>query len=374
VVGHITGAQNLQILFFGLTISSSWSNGHATPYRALLRALHDLNIKVVFYERDVPYYARHRDFDSCDYCELILYKDWEPIRESALRRARDSDVVVTASYLPEGIRITEELLEVAGPLHVFYDLDTPITLNRMRENGVDYLRPDLIPEFDLYLSFTGGSILYTLEQNFGARCALPLYGCVDPDSYVRVASQERFACDLSFMGTYAPDRADCIRELFLAAAGRLPQQSFLLAGSMYPTEWEWPAGLRRLEHVSAANHPALYSSSRATLNLTRGVMARSGYCPSGRFFEASACGTPLLTDEWEGLDSFFHVEQELLVVRSSDDVVEALKSPDRDLARMAARARERTLDEHSGRHRAKQLLAACEQAGHAKRVIAETCS
>jgi spore maturation protein CgeB len=364
----------LQILFFGLTISSSWGNGHATPYRALLRALHELNIKAVFYEQDVPYYARHRDFKSCEYCELILYRDWETVRGSALRRAQEADVVVTASYLSEGARISEELLEVEGPLHVFYDLDTPITLSRMQNGGVDYLRPELIPQFDLYLSFTGGNILRTLEQSFGAQRGLPLYGCVDPELYVRVPRQQRFACDLSFMGTYAPDRGDCIRELFVAPAERLPGQNFLLAGSMYPTDWRWPAGVRRVEHVAPSDHPALYSSSRATLNVTRHEMARSGYCPSGRFFEASACGTPLLTDEWEGLESFFDLKQELLVVRSSDEVVQALQLPEAELARIAARARERTLDEHTGQQRAKQFLAACEESRRATTAIAETFS
>ena len=266
------------------------------------------------------------------------------------------------------------MVGLAGPLHVFYDLDTPITLNRLPSEGVDYLRADLIPQFDLYLSFTGGGILRTLERDFGARLALPLYGCVDPDFYVRTACQQRFACDLSFMGTHAPDRADCLRELFLAAAERSPSQNFLLAGSMYPAEWTWPANLKRIEHVAPSDHPALYSSSRATLNLTRNEMAQSGYCPSGRFFEASACGTPLLTDDWQGLESFFNIDEEVLVVRSADDVVQALQLPDADLARRAARARERTLEEHTGRQRAKQLLAACEEARQSKTATAETFS
>ena len=364
----------MQILFFGLTISSSWGNGHATPYRALIRALHELNIEAVFYEQDVPYYAAHRDFDSCNYCELILYTDWGTIRESALRRARASEIVVTASYVPGGAHISEELLELDSPLHVFYDMDTPITLNRLQNGGVDYLRAELVPRFDLYLSFTGGDILRTLEQSFGAQRAVPLYGCVDPDLYVRVPRQQRYACDLSFMGTYAPDRADCVHGLFLNAAERLSRQIFLLAGSMYPTEWTFPTNVKRVEHAAPSEHAALYSSSRATLNLTRTQMALSGYCPSGRFFEASACGTPLLTDEWEGLKSFFDLEQELLVVRSTDDVVRALQSPDADLARRAARARERTLDEHTGRQRAKQLLAACEDARRGKTATAEAFS
>lgn len=370
----VPGVRNLQIVFFGLSITSSWGNGHATPYRALLRALDELGVNTVFYERDVPYYAKHRDFDRCDFCELVLYKDWDTIRPGALRRAQASDIVITASYLPEGSRISEQVLELDGPLHVFYDLDTPITLSRMEREGVDYLRADLIPQFDLYLSFTGGSILRTLEVDLGARLALPLYGCVDPDLYSRVAPHPKFACDLSFMGTFALDRAACIRELFLGAAERLPDQRFLLAGSMYPTDWKWSAGVRHLEHVASSEHPALYSSSRATLNLTRDEMARAGYCPSGRFFEASACGTPLLTDEWEGLDSFFNPQEEVLVVRSTDDVVQALKLPDTDLARIAARARERTLDQHSGRQRARELLAACEDARQAKTATAETFS
>ena len=360
----------MQILFFGLTISSSWGNGHATPYRALLRALHQQGVNVVFYERDVPYYAKHRDFDSCEYCELILYSDWDAVRQSAVTRAKAADAVVTASYLPEGARISQELLELERPLHVFYDLDTPITLNRLPSGDVDYLRAEQIPQFDLYLSFTGGEILRTLQDEFGAGVARALYGCVDPDVYVRVPRQARFQCDLSFMGTYAPDREAAIRELFLAPAGRLHGQEFLLAGSMYPDRWAWPGGMKRLEHVAPSEHPALYSSSRATLNLTRREMAHSGYCPSGRFFEASACGTPLLTDNWPGLGPTSSIPRmELIIVNDADDVVEALQLPQGELAQKAARARERTLDEHTGHQRAKQMLTACEQARRA-----ETCN
>ncbi len=204
--------------------------------------------------------------------------------------------------------------------------------------------------------------------------ARALYGCVDPEVYVRAPSQQKFQCDLSFMGTYAPDRAHAIGQLFMAPAEKMPGQEFLLAGSMYPNDWTWPAGMKRIEHVAPAEHPALYSSSRATLNLTRREMAQSGYCPSGRFFEAAACGTPLLTDEWQGLDYFFDPAQELIVVRTADDVVQALQLPGEELTRKAARARQRTLDEHTGHQRAKQLLAACEQARQSKPAIAETFS
>jgi spore maturation protein CgeB len=364
----------LQILFFGLTLSSSWGNGHATPYRALLRALHQQGIRAVFYERDVPYYAKQRDFTACDYCDLVLYDEWTNVRQKALRQAKHSDVVITASYLPEGARISAELLGVEGPVHVFYDLDTPITLHRMQLEGVEYLRADLIPAFDLYLSFTGGRILATLAEDFGACLVRPLYGCVDPDVYGRRGVGPRFACDLSFMGTYAPDRAHIVRELFVGPAEMMPAQSFLLAGSMYPHEGNWPVNVKRIDHVAPADHPALYSSSRATLNLTRGEMARWGYCPSGRFFEAAACGTPLLTDEWEGLDRFFDPVEELVVVRTRQDVVEAVEKPDEELVRRAVRARERTLDQHTGQQRAKELLTYCDEARHCRPSMMETFS
>lgn len=352
----------MQIAFFGLTISSSWGNGHATPYRALLRALHSQGVRVIFYERDVPYYAKHRDFVDCEYCELVLYRDWQSVRLQALRRARECDAVVSASYLSEGAHISEDLLGVAGPLHVFYDLDTPITLNALAHGEVEYLKRGLIPQFDLYLSFTGGKILRRLEQEFGAERARPLYGCVDPDVYVRTEPHPRYACSLSFMGTYAPDREQKIRDLFVAPAQRLPEDSFLLAGSIYPRHWGWPENVRRVEHLSPAEHPAFYSSSRATLNITRAAMAASGYCPSGRFFEAAACGAPLLTDEWAGLEKFFDPAEELFVARTTEDVIQCLRMPDEELRRRAARARQRTLDEHTGWQRAKQFLQLCEEA------------
>jgi spore maturation protein CgeB len=364
----------LQFVFFGLTISSSWGNGHATPYRALIRALHKQGIRVVFYERDAPYYAKHRDFDRCDYCELVLYPDWPSVRQQALSRASASDVVVTASYVPEGARISRDLLELERPLHVFYDLDTPITLNRLQAENLDYLRADLVPGFDLYLSFTGGKILDSLEHRFGARMAKPLHGCVDPDSYFRVPSQDAFRCELSYMGTYAPDRAHKVLNLLLAPARQLPDKRFLLAGPMYPLDWNCPQNVHRIEHVGPGEHPALYSSSRATLNLTRKEMAESGHCPSGRFFEAAACETPLLTDEWQGLGEFFDVDEELFLVHELNDVVDMLALPDVELKRRAARARERTLEEHTGEVRARQLMAYCDEARHRKHSPVEMAS
>jgi spore maturation protein CgeB len=346
----------MKITVFGLTLSSSWGNGHATPYRAIIRALARLGHQVHFFEKDVPYYSSRRDFDSCDYCELTLYSDWANVRSRALSAAADSDVVITASFLPEGRLINDEILDLDRPLRVFYDLDTPVTLNGLGHGTVEYLDAGQIPEFDLVLSFTGGKALAALEHEYRARMVRPLYGCVDPDDYSRVAPTEKFRCDLSYMGTYSSDRQAKVDELLLEPSRRHPEKLFLLAGSLYPWNWEWPENVRRMEHVAPADHSSFYSSSRLTLNITRGEMAANGWCPSGRFFEAAACGTPLITDRWEGLDSFFDPQSQLRVVTSAEDVEAALSSPDDELQAMAARARQRTLDEHTGDVRARQLL------------------
>jgi spore maturation protein CgeB len=352
----------LNITLFGLTLSSSWGNGHATPYRAILRALHQRGVRLTFYEKDVSYYAAHRDFTSCDYCHLKLYSSWDDIRAEALRDIKQSDIVITASYCPEGARISNEALEVDGPLHVFYDLDTPITLNRLAAGPLDYLQREQIPQFDLYLSFTGGPILRQLEQRHGAQLARPLHGCVDPDEYRRTSPSEDLRSALSYLGTYAEDRQQKLDNLFLEPARRSADMDFVLAGSLYPWQWVWPANVKRFEHIAPSRHPALYSSSRATLNITRKEMAEAGHCPSGRFFEAAACGTPIVTDCWEGLDAFFDTERELCVVHTADDVLSCLSMSDSELRSIGQRARNRTLEEHTGERRAAELLSYCEQA------------
>ncbi len=312
--------------------------------------------EVTFYEKDVPYYAKHRDFGQADFCRLELYSDWEGIRPQALKDVRESDVVVNASYCPEGARISDEVLEVGGPLHVYYDLDTPVTLENLKKGSVEYLRAEQIPEFDLVLSFTGGPILEELEERWGARQARPLYGCVDPNVYFRVPEREEFCCVLSYMGTYARDREHKLEQFFLQPARKKSSELFVLAGSMYPKDWAWSPNIRRFEHVFPGDHPALYSSSRFTLNITRDGMASGGFCPSGRFFEAAACGTPIISDWFEGLDHFFTPEEEIFVVRDCWDVVHALTFPEDALRRVARRAKERTLEAHSGERRARQLI------------------
>jgi spore maturation protein CgeB len=323
--------------------------------------------QVTFFEKDVPYYAKRRDFTSCDYCDLVIYPDWESVRSRALLAASESDAVITASYLPQGAQISDEVLEISRPLHVFYDLDTPITLGRLKDGDTDYLRRDQIPAFDLYLSFTGGRALNELRDDWGAREVNALYGCVDPEMHFRIEIPRPYHCKLSYMGTHAADRQKKLEQLFIEPARALPGEVFVLAGSLYPKNGEagfhCPPNVRRYEHVGPQDHSALYSSSGATLNITRAEMAAYGYCPSGRLFEAAACGTPILTDEWEGLNEFFGAD-EIFIVRDTESVLHALTSGNSDLQSRAERARERTLDQHTGDHRASELVGAIERAGN----------
>jgi len=364
----------LKITIFGLTISSSWGNGHATPYRAIVRALARRGHQVTFFEKDVEYYYWRRDFAQLDYCKLVLYSSWEDLRRKALAETSESCAVIVGSYCPDGARIADEVLALDGPLHIFYDLDTPITLANMQHGDLDYLRRDQVGAFDLYLSFTGGDILRELEGRWGARMARALYGCVDPEVHARVAMLEKYRCDLSYMGTYATDRQHKVEELFVRPARLMQTASFVLAGSLYPRGWVWPSNVKRFDHVAPGAHPALYSSSRATLNVTRDGMARGGYCPSGRFFEAAACGTTIITDWFEGLDTFFHPEEELIVVSHAEQVKAALEMTDAELHRVALRAKERTLTEHTGDARAEELSRYMEEARRGESVASAEAS
>lgn len=356
-------SDRLKFTIFGLTLSSSWGNGHATPYRAILRALGAAGHQVTFYEKDVPYYAAHRDMPTPGFCDLRLYREWNDVRVEALQTAGAADVVVNASYCPEGARIVGEVLALQRPLKVFYDLDTPVTLARFRDGEqVEYVRAEQLREFDLVLSWTGGRALDELRDSWQVNIARPLFGCVDADTYFRQPRRPEFECALSYMGTYAGDRQGKLDRLFLEPSRRRRDLQFLLAGSLYPWDWQWGENVKKIEHVAPVDHPALYSSSRCTLNITRADMAESGYCPSGRFFEAAACATPIVSDWFEGLDHFFTPGEELFIAHSAEDTLHALNEPPEMLARMAARARQRTLDEHTGAHRAEQLLRFCEEA------------
>lgn len=350
-----------QVVIFGLTITSSWGNGHATTYRSLVAGLHQRGWRVVFYEREAAWYAAHRDLRTCAYADIRLYPAWAAARTSALAEAAASEAVVIGSYCADGARIADELLACrrpAGPVLAFYDIDTPVTLEYLRGAGCDYLRADQIPAFDLYLSFTAGPMLRHLERHWGARRARVLHCCCDPAACPPpAAGGARWHWDLGYMGTYAPDRQAALEELLLAPARRLPRMRFAVAGAMYPAQC-WPPNVCRLEHIAPGGHAAFYRSCRLCLNLTRQAMVQWGYSPSIRLFEAAACGTPILSDRWPGAEAFFRPGEEMLIAESTDQAVGILThSTPAALARIAAGAQRRLLAEHTGAHRAAQLEA-----------------
>ena len=351
----------MKIVIFGLTVSSSWGNGHATLWRGLIRALARRGCRVSFFERDVPYYARHRDLHALSGGELVLYPDWEQVRSRAAEAARESDVSIVTSYCPDGPEAAE--LAAAARLSVFYDMDTPVTLARLAAGeSVPYLPPEGLAGFDLVLSYTGGAALDRLERELGARRTAPLYGHVDPEVHRPAQPEPRFEAALSYLGTFSADRHQVVCDLFAEPARRRPDLRFVLGGTGYGADFPWSDNIFLTEHVPPAEHPAFFSSSALTLNATRGDMAALGYCPSGRLFEAAACGAPVLTDVWEGLELFFEPGEEILPAATVQDALAALELAPSELNRIAARARERTLDEHTSDHRAAELLRLIERA------------
>jgi spore maturation protein CgeB len=357
----------MRLTIFGLTVSSSWGNGHATLWRALIHALARQGHTVTFFERDVPYYAAHRDATELPGGELVLYPRWEDALPRARRALAECDVAIVTSYCPDARAASRLVLDAAGraggPLAVFYDLDTPVTLARLDAGeAVDYVPEGGLAGFDLALSYTGGRALELLRTQLGARRVAPLYGSVDPRTHAPAAARPDRRCDLSYIGTYAADRQAALAALFLEPAARAPGRRFVLAGSQYPADFPWRDNVWYLAHLPAADHPAFYASSRLTLNITRGAMAALGWCPSGRLFEAAACGVAVLTDWWEGFDAFYAPGDEMLVARTTDDALAALALGDAELAAVARRARERTLAEHTADRRAAELVAAVEGA------------
>jgi spore maturation protein CgeB len=352
----------MKLAIFGLSVSSAWGNGHATLWRGLIAALTRRGHRIAFFERDTPYYASNRDLTELPGGELILYEDWPDVLPSARRHVADADAAIITSFCPDAIAASQLLLDSTA-LRVFYDLDTPVTLARMAAGQpVDYISPSALRDFDLVLSYTGGLALDELRRVLGARRVAPLYGSVAPETHKPAAPDARYRGLLGHLGTYSADRDAPLRALFVEPARRLPNRKFVLAGSMYDGNFPWQPNIFLVSHVIPADHPAFYCSTKLTLNVTRGAMAKMGYCPSGRLFEAAACGAPVLSDYWEGLERFFEPGREILIARDTDEAMDALGRSPEDLARVARAARERTLAEHTAAVRAVELETALESA------------
>ncbi len=353
----------MKFVIFGLTISSSWGNGHATIWRGLCSALAQRGHQIVFFEKDVPYYAEHRDFLEIPGLQLTFYSNLGEARRLAERHLADSDVAIVTSYCPEGAALSETVLSSRARLRAFYDLDTPVTLKNLREGKpVEYIGPGGLEGFDLVLSYTGGAALEQLRLTLGARLVFPLYGSVDPKIHRPVPPVKNYEADLSYLGTYAEDRQAALVEFFIEPARRVPERRFLIGGALYPQNFPWTKNIFFIPHVHPAEHPGFFCSSLYTLNITRQAMAEMGYCPSGRLFEAAACGAPMLSDFWEGLENFFQPGVEIMILKTREDVLKAMDRSREEIRRMARAARERTLEMHTAWNRAEDLETALEAA------------
>jgi spore maturation protein CgeB len=343
----------MKLVVIGLSLSSSWGNGHATTYRALLKAFAARGHDVLFLERDAPWYAAHRDLAQPDFCRLAFYDSLEAL-DSWRDEIEAADATIVGSYTPQGVEIGRWAARTAKGVLAFYDIDTPVTLEKLARGDHEYLDPALIPAYDLYLSFTGGPTLDLLIKRYGSPQARALYCCADAEAYQPRVVPRRW--DLSYLGTYSDDRQPTLEQLLIEPARQAPHLRFAVAGPQYPGGIDWPDNVERINHVPPADHPAFYCASRFTLNVTRVQMIAAGYSPSVRLFEAAACAVPILSDDWAGLDTLFDPGIEVLLPENAGAVLAVLENfGDGDRRALGAAARARVLESHTAARRALEL-------------------
>ncbi len=351
----------MKIVIFGLSITSSWGNGHATTFRALCEALYRSGHRIIFFERNVEWYQNNRDLPNPPYCDLRIFEHWNDVLPSVRKELLDADVAMVGSYFPDGVAALDVVLESSAGIKAFYDIDTPITVANLRKEGkTDYLLKCHLPELDIYFSFTGGPMLRELEE-MAVRFAVPLYCSFDPAKYHEMAPNAEFECDMSYMGTYAPDRQPKLEELLCAPARMLPEKKFIVAGPQYPDSISWPPNVTRITHLNPRSHAEFYCSSKLTLNVTRRDMVMAGYSPSVRLFEAAACAATIVSDNWPGLEDFFIAGREILLPTSSGDVRRYINDYDAtELKNIGRAAQARVLAAHTSQARACEFELAVE--------------
>ncbi|MHC1763013.1 MAG: glycosyltransferase [Verrucomicrobiia bacterium] len=346
--------RSLRIVMVGLSITSSWGNGHATTYRGLAKGLWARGHKTLFLERDQEWYASNRDLPNPPYCQTALYSSVEELKDRFERTVREADLVVVGSYVPEGAVIGQWVTTVAEGVTAFYDIDTPVTLAGLQCGDLDYLARHLVPRYQLYLSFTGGPVLERIQREFGSPRARALYCSADPALYYPDRREPKW--HLGYLGTYSDDRQPALEKLLLDAARAWPDGRFVVAGPQYPPVIRWPRNVERVIHLAPGEHRGFYAEQRFTLNITRREMIQAGYSPSVRLFEAAACGTPIISDYWDGLETLLVPGEEILISHSADDTLRYLRNTsESERVELARRARQKVLDAHTSAHRAAEL-------------------
>jgi spore maturation protein CgeB len=360
----------LKIAFFGSSLVSAYWNGAATYYRGLLRSLHESGHRTTFYEPDAFERQQHRDLDDPPYARSVVYSaESEGGVRKALAEARGADLVVKAS----GVGVFDELLEEAvlelggdRTLVAYWDVDAPATLDRIEADAADRFRP-LIPRYDVVFTYGGGSPVVNAYERAGARLCVPIYNALDPSTHHPVPENPAFRCHLAFLGNRLPDREERVREFFFEPARLSPNRSFLLGGNGWETHAPQLANVRRLGHVYTADHNAFNCSADAVLNISRESMARYGFSPATRVFEAAGAGACLITDAWEGIERFLEPGSECLVAEDGEQVAAILEALSPERARsIGAAALRRITEEHTYDRRASQVEAALERARGAR--------
>jgi spore maturation protein CgeB len=354
----------MNIVILGLSITSSWGNGHATTYRGLVRELSRRGHHVLFLERNMRWYACHRDLTGSQSVAIELYESIDDLKQRFASTIASSDAVIVGSYVPDGIVLGRWVTAIATGTTAFYDIDTPVTIEALADSTCAYLSVDLVGAYDVYLSFTGGPLLESLANTYGARRAAPLYCSVDPQLYFPEKVSRRW--DLGYLGTYSADRQPALDALLRKFADQ-EDYRFVVAGPQYPETIKWPTNVERIEHLAPNQHRRFYSQQRFALNLTRAAMAKVGYSPSVRLFEAAACGAPIISDRWPGIESYFVPGREILLAEGPKDVLGFLTSlSERERSDIASRALKRVLRDHTSARRAQELEEILQQVAASK--------
>ncbi len=349
----------MNIVILGLSKSSSQGEGHAAIYRGLVRELNKQGHHILFLERAQPLIEGKADPLTGDFCEAGRYRSLNDLQQFT-EQVREADMVMLSSFVPEGTQVAEWLLRTAKGIKAFYDLDTPLTLAKLKDKSCEYLHPNQIPQFDLYLSVSGGPALAELERTYGATMARALYRSVDATRFYPEFREKIW--DLGYLGNYSEDNQQVLDKLMLEAATNWQEGRFVVAGSNFPGSVDWPANTKYTQLLQTVDHRKFYNSLRFAQHITQPEMASFAYAPSRKLLEAAACGTPIISNYWEGLEDVFHIGTEVLVSRSAKETLQFLREISKSERKLIGeRARKKILSHHTAACRAKELISFAEE-------------